>query len=255
MGTRESHDPGTFSWVELTTSDAEGAKAFYASLFGWAYDDMPVGEGGTYSMAKIGDRYVGALFQTDRQPPAWASYVTVGSADETAQRAKELGGTVVQGPFDVFDAGRMAVIADPQGAVFAVWQAGRHPGAGLVNAPGALAWNELLTSDVAAAEAFYGALFGWTPRVMEEMGGYHLIENGGRANGGISALAPEMGDLPPTWSISFGCDDVDRTGAAAEAAGGQVVVPGTVMGEFGRFAVLADPQGATFAVYSGLFDD
>jgi predicted enzyme related to lactoylglutathione lyase len=256
VGARESHDPGIFSWVELLTSDAEGAKAFYARVFGWEYDDMPVGDGGgTYSMAKLGDRYVGALFQSDRQPPAWGSYVTVTSADEAAERAMELGATVMQGPFDVFDAGRMAVIGDPQGAVFAMWQPNRHIGAGLVNAPGALTWNELLTSDVAAAEEFYGGLFGWTSHVMEDMGGYHVIQNAGRWNGGISALAPEMGDLPPQWSVSFGCEDVDRTVAEAEQAGGGVVVPGTQMGELGRFAVLTDPQGASFAVYTGLFDD
>jgi predicted enzyme related to lactoylglutathione lyase len=136
-----------------------------------------------------------------------------------------------------------------------VWQPGDHIGAGRVNGPGALSWNELWTTDVAGAEEFYGGLFGWTPRVMDELGGYHVIVNGERTNGGIQALTPEMAHVPPNWSVAFGSDDVDRTVAAAEEAGAGVVIPPTAIGDMGRFAVLADPQGAVFTAYEGQFDD
>src|SRR5215204_95028 len=137
MGERTSHAPGTFSWAELATSDAEGAKSFYTSLFGWTYDDRPAGEGMIYSMANRDGRSVAALFGSDG-PPHWNCYVTVASVDDAAARAGELGGDVLAEPFDVMDVGRMAVIADPIGAALCLWEPGTNIGAALVNAPGAL---------------------------------------------------------------------------------------------------------------------
>src|SRR4051794_27001314 len=159
MGTRESHEPGAFSWVELATSDAGEAKRFYAELFGWDYDDNEVGEGMVYSMAKIDGGHVAGLFESDQSPPHWTSYVSVKSADDTAKHAGDTGGTVLAEPFDVMDAGRMAVLQDPQGGVFAVWEPKQHIGAQVVNVPGALTWNDLMTSDVTAAATFYCDLF------------------------------------------------------------------------------------------------
>src|SRR5918995_409715 len=140
MGERTSYAPGTFSWAELATSDADGAKSFYTTLFGWTYDDRPAGEGMIYSMAN--------------------RYVTVASADEATARAGELGGKVLAEPFDVLDVGRMSVIADPTGAALCLWEPRATIGAELVNAPGAMAWNDLVTPDPEGAAAYYTGLFG-----------------------------------------------------------------------------------------------
>src|SRR4051794_35227255 len=164
MGERTSHAPGTFSWVDLATSDAAGAKAFYGALLGWEFDDREIPDAPPYSMASVGGRNVAALYgkRDDAQPSAWLSYVTVQDADAIAARVKELGGGAISGPLDVMQAGRMAVLQDPTGAVFAVWQPGETIGAQLVNDPGSLTMNQLNTPDPDAAQAFYGELFGWT---------------------------------------------------------------------------------------------
>jgi predicted enzyme related to lactoylglutathione lyase len=159
MGARTSYSPGTFSWAELATSDAAAAKAFYTALFAWEYDDMPVGDGQVYTMSKRDGQVVGALFSSE-EPPHWNCYVTVASVDDAAARAAELGATVVSEPFDVMDAGRMAVIADPGGATLCLWEPRGSIGATLVNAPGAMTWNDLVTPDPDAAARFYGDLFG-----------------------------------------------------------------------------------------------
>src|SRR5579863_10304413 len=157
MAERTQYTPGTFSWADLSTSDQDGAKAFYTALFGWDVQDNPVPGDGVYSMMLVGDKPVAAISAQPEQqreagvPPMWNSYVTVEDADATAARAGELGGNVHAPPFDVMDVGRMAVIADPQGAFFEVWQPKLHIGANLVNGPGLLSWNELHTNDLDGA--------------------------------------------------------------------------------------------------------
>jgi predicted enzyme related to lactoylglutathione lyase len=256
MGERTSYAPGTFSWSELATSDAEAAKGFYSALFGWDYDDNPVGDGMVYSIARRDGHQVGALFSSDQPPPHWNCYVTVASADDAAARAAELGATVLQEAFDVLDAGRMAVIADPTGAALCLWEPRRVPGAELVNTPGALTWNDLVTPDAEAAASFYGALFGWTTEEMPDSGGYRVIRNGERANGGIVQVDPEGANAgtPATWLPYFGHDDARRAAAEAPDLGATVMNgPLEILG--GTIAVLADPQGAVFAVWSGPYDD
>ena len=193
MGTRTQHQPGTFSWVDLTTSDADAAKAFYGEIFGWDFEDNEIPGGGTYTMCKVGGEYACAIpSSTDQAPPRWNNYVTVASADDTAARAKDLGATMIEEPFDVMQAGRMALLADPAGATLCVWEARDAIGAGRVNEPGCLTWNELHTTDLDAAESFYNGLFGWTAEAMDTGGGppYRVIRNGERANGGITATQP-----------------------------------------------------------------
>src|SRR5438067_6959681 len=164
MGERTQYAPGTFCWADVATTDQEGAKAFYGALFGWEIEDLPAGDGVSYSMARIDGKPVAAISPQPEQqreagvPPMWNSYVSVESADAAADRAKELGATVHAPPFDVMQAGRMAVIQDPQGAFFMVWQAGQNFGAELVNVPGALCWNELASPDLDASAAFYSGL-------------------------------------------------------------------------------------------------
>jgi predicted enzyme related to lactoylglutathione lyase len=161
MGTREKHEPGTFSWAELATTDGDAAKAFYSKLFGWDYDEDEVpGGGGVYSMAKVDGKYVGAVFQADG-PARWNSYITVEDVSETVEKAREAGATIHAEPFEVGESGRMAVVQDPTGGVFSVWEPKEHIGAQLVNAHGALTWNDLMTYDVGAAAEFYTELFGW----------------------------------------------------------------------------------------------
>jgi predicted enzyme related to lactoylglutathione lyase len=249
MGQRTSYQPGTFSWSELVTSDAGAAKRFYTSLFGWEYDDMPIANGPPYSMAKRDGQTVAALYPSEQQPPHWNCYVTVESADDAAAKAKELGANLITEPFDVLDAGRMAVFADPTGAVLAVWQAGTSIGGTLVNQPGALTWNDLLTPDIDKAASFYGDLFGWETEEIPTAHGYRVIRNRGRANGGMMPTT----DAPPAFMPYFGHEDVETLLSEVEGLGGRVHV-GPVKMPQGTIAVLDDPQGATFAVWTGEYE-
>jgi uncharacterized protein len=254
MGERTSYPPGTFSWVDLNTDDQEGAKAFYAALFAWQYEDVPMGDGMVYSMAKVDGHSVAALgpLQGEGMAPHWNCYVSVDDADASAARAKELGATLLAEPFDVFEAGRMAAFADPQGAVLSVWQAKENIGAGLVNAPGALAWNDLLSPDVEASAAFYSALFGWEITEVEgSEGQYWSITNAGRLNGGMMPLPPGG---HPAWNLYFACEDADATIAQAGELGAETVMGPIDVPNGSRFAILRDPSNAVFSVASGQMD-
>ena len=253
MATVTQHAPGTFCWPELATTDQSGAKAFYTALFGWTIVDTPMGEAGVYTMLKKGGRDVGALVQMGKEqagmPPHWSAYVAVASADAVAEQAAALGAQVLMPPFDVMDVGRMAVIQDPQGATLALWQAIKHIGVGLLDEPGALCWTELMTTDAAAAERFYTNLFGWTAKAMP-LGPttYTVFKRGDKPAGGMMEITSEMGPMPPNWLSYFAVTGCDATVARAIMLGGQVVVPPTDVPGIGRFAVLHDPQGATFAI-------
>ncbi len=217
---------------------------------------MPVPEGGVYSMQNVDGKAVAAIApqpQQQRQagvPSMWNSYVSVESADASAERAKELGATVHAPPFDVMDVGRMAVIQDPQGAFFMLWQARAHIGAALVNVPGALVWNELASPDLDASSAFYSSLFGWTVARMEgsAMGEYLGIKNGEANNGGMRAADPP--GTPPHWLVYFGVDDVEGALAKATELGGSALA-GPIDIQIAKIGVVADPQGAAFAIYAG----
>ena len=259
MGKRESYAPGTFCWVDLTTTDAEGAKAFYGELFGWEADDMPASETETYTMLRRGDDYVGGLFEMDARQreegvsPHWLSYVSVEDASAAAARASELGGTVHGGAFDVLDAGRMALVDDPSGARLALWEPMQHAGAGRVNDPGCLTWNDLQTTDPSPAAGFYAALLGWEMEPIEDDGKvvYVTIKNGGSSNGGIM---PSQNASPPFWLAYFTVASCEDTMARAQEMGGEVLAGPLDIGA-GRISVLSDPQGAVFAIYEGETDD
>jgi hypothetical protein len=260
MGERTQYTPGTFSWVDLTTTDQAGAKDFYSGLFGWEITDNPVGDDMVYSMATIGGKSVAAISPQPQQqremgaPPVWNSYITVASADAAAAKAGELGATVHAPAFDVMDVGRMAVIQDPQGAFFEVWEPKTNIGAELVNANGCLCWNELATPDVDASTKFYSDLFGWGSSEMD-MGGekYVVVSVDGHSNGGIQGRVPP--EAPPHWLVYFGTDDLEATLAKASELGGTTVFPATEIGDGNRIAVVRDPQGGYFALYAGRFDD
>jgi predicted enzyme related to lactoylglutathione lyase len=255
MGERSQYTPGTFCWSELSSSDQQASKTFYASLLGWQANDVPVGEGQVYSMMQLDGKDVAAIAsQPDQQreagvPSMWNSYVSVESADDAAARAQQLGATVHAPAFDVMSSGRMAVLQDPQGAFVMVWEPREHFGAALVNAPGALVWNELQSPDLDASAAFYGELFGWTISDAPGMEPRYLaIKNGDANNGGMRAVEPP--GAPPSWLVYFGVEDLDRSLANLQELGGSTVV-GPMDIHIARLAVVRDPQGAVFALYAG----
>jgi uncharacterized protein len=249
MGERTGHSPGTFSWADLSTTDTDGAKAFYIGLFGWDAEDTPIPEGGVYTMLKKGGKNVAALSDAQEgQPSVWNSYVTVESADDSAAAAQQHGGTAVMEAFDVMDVGRMAVVQDPTGAFFAVWQPGTNIGAERVNEPSALTLNQLNTSDPERAQEFYTGVFGWRFDKVADEPAYWGIYNGDRLNGGM------MEQSPSAWLVYFGSESVDdNAGRIGELGGSVMVEPMAVPG--GRILVAQDPQGAVFALLSGRFDD
>ena len=257
MGERTKHEPGTISWTDLATTDQDAAKEFYGGLFGWEYDDQPIDDDTTYSMAKLGGRSAAAISPQQSGeaeqgiPPHWNVYVTVEDVDAASGKAGEAGGNVLAGPFDVFDAGRMSVLADPAGAVLCLWQAGASIGAEVVNEPGALTWADTATTDAEAAQAFYGSLLGWRFDQMSEEPPYWVIFNGERANGGMTVPPP---DVPANWFPYFAVEDVEATMQKAKDAGGNPFM-GPVDVPNGRFALIQDPQGAAFGVSAGDFDD
>ena len=205
-------------------------------------------------MSRDGKNVAAIAPQPDAQreanvPPIWNSYVSVESADATAARAKELGANVHADPFDVMQAGRMAVIQDPQGAFLMAWEPRENIGATLVNAPGALVWNALASPDLDASSAFYSSLFGWTVAPFEGSPEPYLsIKNGDANNGGIRGLAQP--GMPPHWMVYFGVEDLDAALAKLGELGGTVHA-GPIDIQIAKIAVVADPQGAVFALYAG----
>ncbi|MDX6531922.1 MAG: uncharacterized protein QOH41_4212 [Blastocatellia bacterium] len=244
--------PGSFCWAELATTDGSGAKKFYGELFGWETKDIPVGPGMTYTMLQLDGKNAGALYEKDDSmkdvPTHWASYVSVASADETAAKAKALGATVMKEPFDVMDAGRMAVIIDPTGAAFCIWQAVKHNGFEIKGQPNTASWNELLTTDSARAIDFYTKLFGWEANTHDGAMPYTEWMNGTEHAGGMMQIAPHMGPIPPHWGIYFAVDDCDATFQKATSLGAQAIVPPMDIPNVGRFSTIRDPQGAVFSI-------
>ena len=219
--------PGSFCWAELATTDGPGAKKFYCELFGWEGFDMPIGPDMVYTMLKLEGKDTGALYQKGEMmkdvPTHWASYISVANADEIAAKAKSLGGTVMKEPFDVMDVGRMAVIIDPTGAAFCIWQPGKHTGFGVKGQPNSVSWNELLTTDTARAIDFYTKLFGWVADTHGAPMEYTEWMNGNEHAGGMMQIGPHMGPVPPHWGIYFAVDDCDATFQKATSLGAQPV--------------------------------
>ncbi len=256
MGERERYEPGTFCWVDLGTVGAAAAKSFYTALFGWDTVDIPMGDAGMYTVCSLAGRNVCALYERGPSfadvPPAWLSYVSVVDADATVARARAAGAANVEEPIDVFDAGRMALIEDPTGAHVAAWQPKDNIGAGVVNVPGALTLNQLNTSDPDRAARFYADVFGWrVVPVGTDQVPYWGIFNGEGLNGGMMTLPPGAG--PPHWMAYFATVDIDATAARVAELGGTVLVAPSAVPS-GHIAVVADPQGAAFALYAGNLD-
>ena len=244
---------GVFNWIDLTTTDIAGAKAFYGGLFGWQADDMPTGGGPDYTMFKIdGHAVAGATPMSDDMqqmgaPPVWVSYVKVDDIDGAAARATEAGGAVFVPPMDVLDSGRMTLIQDPTGAAFGIWSPRAFAGAALVNQPNSLAWNELQTRDLPAARAFYEHVFGWAGTEMDNGTGYVTFAADGRTQCGSMPITELWdADIQSHWAVYFMVEDVDAAAARVRELGGEVAEGPHNAGEMGRFIVVRDPQGAVF---------
>lgn len=253
MSERTSYAPGTPCWADLGTPDIDAAAAFYGGLFGWSVPESENSEQtGGYRQAMLrGKPVAGAMpLMQEGQPPAWSTYVSVEDAEATAAKVREAGGTVLAEPMDVMELGRMAVFADPTGAVFGIWQPGTFIGAEVVNEAGAIVWNELNTRDTEGSKVFYGAVFGWSFDEREfETGNYNSIKVGDDTVGGMIDISGRVPDeVPAHWLVYFAVDDTDATIEKAKGAGGEAVFGPEDISEVGRIAVLKDPFGAVFAL-------
>ncbi len=250
--------PGTPSWVELSSPDTDAAAAFYRGVMGWAASEPgPVEETGGYRMFQQGEQRVAGLMghMQEGQPTVWSTYISVADADETAAKVTAAGGSVMVEPMDVMDIGRMAFFSDPTGAVFGIWQPKAFAGADLVNEPGSLCWNEVLTRDAAADRAFYPTVFGWEagkPGFEGAPESYVVWEVDGHAVGGMMQMTDEFfpAEVPPHWSVCFAVADVDAVADKVRELGGTVTY-GPMDMPIGRFAGIVDPQGASFSVMQG----
>ena len=252
MGARTGYSSGTFCWADLATPDVESAKAFYGGVLGWEFERMDSGDAPDYIVARRDGARVAALHEATDQPPHWNNYVAVKDADLVARRAQELGGSVFAGPFDVLSAGRMAAVSDPQGAMVIAWKAAELVGAEVVNEPGAMTWNDLLTSDVEGAREFYSALFGWSVDPVPESGGrYWVIRGLDGSNGGMMPL-PTQG-IPPFWQPYFAVESLETAQAKVHDLGGRLLTEPMAVPS-GAFVAVLDPPGAAFSLLAGDLD-
>ena len=248
----EKHKPGSFAWMELATADQNGAKQFYKSLFGWDFEDHPMGPGAVYTMFKLAGKDIAGCYPVSLMPghvpPHWGAFIAVEDADRTAARATELGGKVLRAPGDVAEYGRMAVIQDPAGAVFSIWKPKSHAGTGITGENGALCWADLLTEDRERAKPFYEGLFGWRFDLGQgkDPSGYLHIKNGEDFIGGMQLKPPQA---PPHWLLYFQTADCAASTAKAKQLGAKIFVEPMDIEGAGRFSVLDDPQGAGFALF------
>jgi uncharacterized protein len=251
----DRHNRGDFCWFELGTTDQSAAKAFYTSLFAWTFDDSPIGPDDFYTIFKLQERDVAAAYtlrpdqRSQGVPANWMVYVQVESADDTVRRAGELGAKVLAPAFDVFNAGPMAALADPTGAIFSVWQAKAHSGTGLNGLDGTVCWADLSTSDVDKAKQFYRNLLGWQITRGEDVSGYLHIKNGQKFIGGIPPAAHRNPQIPPQWMIYFLVSNCDASADKARQLGAQLLLPPQEIEDVGRMAFVEDPLGATFALF------
>lgn len=254
MAVVHEYAPGTPCWFELGTTDQPAAKHFYGQLLGWSAQDNPMGPDGVYTMFQLNGHDTGAAYTLPAKlvaqgvPPHWNVYFATADVDVSAARVSELGGTLVQPPFDVMDVGRMAICKDPGGAVFSLWQARSHRGAAVLNENNAVCWSELATWDTARAREFYVGLFGWQTKGAVNMATYIEFSAGGQARGGLLPMDEQWRGMPSHWGIYFQVQDCDAAVTQAQALGAAVRYGPFSAPGIGRLALLADPQGAGFSL-------
>ncbi|MFG2944774.1 VOC family protein [Streptomyces adustus] len=247
---------GSPNWIDLGTSDIEGATAFYAALFGWQFISAGP-EAGGYGFFQLDGRTAAGGMQTtaEQGPPSWNVYFQSPDVEATAKTAEQTHGRVLHPPMDVMGQGHMAILADPAGVQFGLWQPGRIKGVDVAEETGSLCWVELYTPDIAAAAAFYHKVLGHETSAVPFPGGTYTCLNpagGGEDSmfGGLVPLAddPTEAATGPYWLPYFEVADTDAAVAKAQEVGGTVRMPATDVPDVGRIAKLADPSGARFAV-------
>jgi uncharacterized protein len=255
MANIDKHPIGSFCWVELATTDQNAAKTFYTSLFGWAVEDSPMGPGDFYSMFKLSGRDTGAAYSMRKEqraegvPPHWMLYISVANADQAVAKAAQAGGTVLSPAFDVMDAGRMAVIQDPTGAIFSLWEPKRSQGI-TITGDNTFCWADLSTPNPERAGKFYAELFGWQLiKDEKDPSGYIHIKNGENFIGGIPPAAHRSPNAPPHWLVYFQVAEAETATAKAAQLGGKILMPARKMENVGMISIVSDPQGAAFALF------
>ena len=251
----KQYPSGSFCWVDLITANLEEVKSFYCGLLGWECEDLPMGEGMSYTICRYQGQQVSAMYAMDKGminnhiPSSWISHISVDDIDAVVAKANSLGATA---PLvcNMLDFGRVAKVKDPMGAWFNLWQPSQHIGAALVNQPGSWCWNELAVRSTEIAMEFYGKLFGWREEVSAGPGGnpYVTVYNNDRLAGGMIAIDPERGDVPPHWGVYFAVEDCEQATRQAEGLGATIISANTRISEVGTFSVLLDPGGAKFSV-------
>jgi uncharacterized protein len=256
MANIDHYPPGSFCWFELGTSDQNSAKSFYKSLFGWDANDMPMGPDGVYTMFVLNGRNTGAAYTLwpdmvkQGVPPHWGLYIAVANVDESAAKAVKAGGAVIKPPFDVFNVGRMAVVKDPTGAVFQMWQEKRPSSEGIADVPGTFCWADLNTQNVDGAKKFYSEVFGWEIAPGEhDTSGYLHIKNGDKFIGGMPPTSMLPPNVPPHWMLYFLVTDTDASTKKVQELGGKVFMGPMTLEKVGRFSIVTDAQGASFALF------
>ncbi|MGA8117964.1 MAG: VOC family protein [Actinocatenispora sp.] len=241
--------PGAPNWIDLGTTDVAGATAFYGALFGWTFQDMGPDAGGYQMIMKNGKQVAGLGPASDQaRGTSWSVYFKSTDADDTAAKVGANQGKVIVAPMDVMDQGRMGVFADPAGAFFSCWQESKHHGSEVVDEHGTLTWAELMSPDIAAAKAFYEKVFPVSTRDVPIGNGmtYTLLESNGKSVAGAMQISPDMGPIPPHWSVYFAVDDCDATADKAVGLGASEIARAD--SPAGRFAILTDPQGGNFSM-------
>lgn len=247
------HEPGTFCWTELATTDQKAATKFYTSLFGWEAQERPIGGGETYTMFFVEGQAVCALYsmmpdqRKEGIPSNWMAYVSVENVDEAVRKVQSAGGHAFAMPFDVMEHGRMSIVKDPVGAVFGLWQPKRFAGAGIQEVPGSVCWRELMTQNQDVAGKFYSTVFGWSITASELHSHYTLLMKGEEGIGGMLTIP----GVPNCWITYWIVKDCEDFAQKAAKLGGRIMKEPTKIPNIGTFAILSDPQGAVFAIMQG----
>src|SRR6266850_2377124 len=240
-------------WTDLATSDAAGAREFYSKVFGWKVEVSPDPQYGGYALAKIGGKDVAGIGpkQMDEAPTAWTVYIGSADVDDTVKKAQAAGGNVIVPTMAVGDQGKMAIIQDPSGAMLGIWQAQNMTGAQLYDKPNTMGWAELNSRGFKKAEPFYKKLFNWgekkTPGVGENPEYTEFQVAGTSIAGGMEMNPMVPAEVPSYWMVYFNVDNVDKAFDKVIAEGGkEMLSPQDMPG--GRFAIVSDPQGASFGL-------
>ena len=241
----DTYTAGTPCWVDLGTKDIEAAKKFYTAMFGWEMRTDPEADG--YTLAVIGDKHVAAIspLMRDQQPTAWCTFISVADADATAARIEAHGGTIMQQPMQVLDAGIMGVATDCCGAVFMIWQPLNQQGAQRVDENNAWSWSQLFTSNTTRAAAFYSAVFDWVAKEDDSIADLTMLMLNGNPVGSMMQITPEMGSMPSYWGVSFNVENAQKAADVATANGGTVMRAPENLGPITR-TVIKDPTGGIF---------